>query len=245
MNSSIDTILLVDDDREIRDLLQQYLQANGMRPLLAANGAAMRQRLKEYRADLIVLDLMLPGEDGLSLCRWLREKTQSPVIMLTALGSTTDRIVGLEVGADDYLAKPFEPRELVARIRSVLRRFRSIPPDLACAQPAVASVKFASWTLLHAMRELRRDDGLVVPLSGAEYRLLCVFVAHPQVVLSRERLTELAHGRELQPFERSIDIQVGRLRQRLQDAGDAKLLKTVRSGGYVLAADVEPGLAGG
>ena len=122
MNSSIDTILLVDDDREIRDLLQQYLQANGMRPLLAANGAEMRQRLKEYRADLIVLDLMLPGEDGLSLCRWLREKTQLPVIMLTALGSTTDRIVGLEVGADDYLIKPFGMRELVARCRALLRR---------------------------------------------------------------------------------------------------------------------------
>ncbi len=241
MNSTIDTILLVDDDREIRDLLQQYLHANGMRPLLAADGPEMRQRLKDHRPDLIVLDLLLPGEDGLALCRWLRETTRVPEIMLTALGSPTDRVIGLEVGADDYLAKPFEPRELVARIRSVLRRSRSLPPDLAKAPSSTTSVRFGVWTLFHAMRELRRDDGLVVPLSGVEYRLLSVFVAHPEVVMSRERLIELAHGRELQPFERSIDIQVGRLRQRLQDAGEARLLKTVRSGGYVLAATVEPG----
>jgi two-component system OmpR family response regulator len=235
-----DTILIVDDDREIRDLLRQVLQASGLRPLVAADGREMRLRLQEHRVDLVVLDLMLPGEDGLSLCRWLRDRTQTPVIMLTALGSATDRIVGLEVGADDYLPKPFEPRELLARIRAVLRRARALPRDLAVAPSASDSVHFAGWTLNHARRELQRDDGLVVPLSGVEYRLLKVFVTHPQVVLSRERLTEMAHGRELQAFERSIDIQVSRLRQRLHDSDEPRLLKTVRSGGYVLAATVQP-----
>jgi two-component system OmpR family response regulator len=235
-----DTILIVDDDREIRDLLRLVLQANGLRPLVAADGRETRMRLQEHRVDLVVLDLMLPGEDGLALCRWLRDRTQTPVIMLTALGSATDRIVGLEVGADDYLPKPFEPRELLARIRAVLRRARALPRDVAAAPAAGDIVHFAGWTLHHARRELQRDDGLVVPLSGVEYRLLKVFVTHPQVVLSRERLTEMAHGRELQAFERSIDIQISRLRQRLHDSGEPRLLKTVRSGGYVLAASVQP-----
>jgi two-component system OmpR family response regulator len=234
-----ETVLVVDDDPGIRQLLQQYLEGCGLRPLLARDGAQMREQFQAHRIDLVVLDVMLPQESGLDLLRWLREHTRVPVILVTALDSPIDRVVGLEIGADDYVSKPFEPRELAARIRAVLRR---APVRSAAGLPPAtlpAKLRFGAWRLDTASRELRHDDGVVVPLSTSEYRLLSVFLLHPRVVLSRERLVELAHRRELQPADRAIDIQVYRLRQRLRDAGEGQLLKTVRNSGYVLDADVQ------
>ena len=233
-----ETVLVVDDDPEIRELLRQFLASAGLHPLLAAGGAEMRARFQEHRIDLVVLDVMLPQESGLDLLRWLREHTEVPVIMVTALDSPIDRVVGLEIGADDYVSKPFEPRELAARIRAVLRR---APAQTVSAPglPLPGKLRFGAWRLDTASRELRHDDGVMVPLSASEYRLLCVFLTHPRTVLARERLVELAHRRELQPSDRSIDLQVYRLRQRLRDAGEGGLLKTMRNSGYVLDADVQ------
>ncbi|HEY8359164.1 MAG TPA: response regulator transcription factor [Ramlibacter sp.] len=234
-----DTVLVVDDDPEIRKLLRQYLETAGLHPVVADGGAEMRRQFQQGRIDLVVLDVMLAGEGGLDLLRWLREHTRVPVIMVTALGSPIDRVVGLEMGADDYVSKPFEPRELVARIRAVLRRAPVRTPGLApAAAEAAARWRFGSWSLDTGSRELRHQDGVLVPLSTSEYRLLGVFLMHPRAVLSRERLVELAHKRELQPDDRTIDIQVHRLRQRLRDAGEGQLLRTVRNSGYVLDADV-------
>lgn len=233
----MDHILIVDDDREIRALLQEYLQRNGYRVTTLPDGRELHATLRQARPDLVVLDLMLPGEDGLSLCRDLRSHSQVPVIMLTARGEETDRIVGLEMGADDYLPKPFNPRELLARIKAVLRRARSLPGD---APAAARRYRFAGWTLDTTARRLTSPEGVMVPLSGGEYRLLEVFVRHPNRILSRDRLLDLTRGREAGPFDRSIDVQVGRLRRRLQDsAQEPRLIQTVRGEGYVLAAAVE------
>ncbi|MET3434481.1 two-component system OmpR family response regulator [Herbaspirillum seropedicae] len=230
-------ILVVDDDRDIRTLLAEYLDSNGLRTLTATNGSEMRRVLEESRVDLIVLDLTLPGEDGLTLCRNLRATSSVPVIMLTARGEPLDRILGLEMGADDYLAKPFEPRELFARIRSVLRRTQALPPNMA--QPDVAAMRFAGWTLDLTARHLVNQDGVVVALSGAEFRLLKVFLDHPNRVLNRDQLLELTQGRESDPFDRSVDIQISRLRQKLgDDARTPTIIKTVRNEGYVLATTV-------
>ncbi|MBO9538264.1 response regulator [Herbaspirillum sp.] len=236
-------ILIVDDDREIRTLLAEYLAGNGLRTLTATNGAEMRKTLEESRVDLIVLDLTLPGEDGLTLCRNLRAASNIPVIMLTARGEPLDRILGLEMGADDYLAKPFEPRELFARIRSVLRRTQALPPNMA--QPDAAAMRFANWTLDLTARHLVDRDGVVVALSGAEFRLLKVFLDHPNRVLNRDQLLELTQGRESDPFDRSVDIQISRLRQKLgDDARTPAIIKTVRNEGYVLATTVTAETAG-
>ena len=230
-------ILVVDDDRDIRTLLAEYLDSNGLRTLTATNGSEMRRVLEESRVDLIVLDLTLPGEDGLTLCRNLRATSSVPVIMLTARGEPLDRILGLEMGADDYLAKPFEPRELFARIRSVLRRTQALPPNMA--QPDVAAMRLAGWTLDLTARHLVNKDGVVVALSGAEFRLLKVFLDHPNRVLNRDQLLELTQGRESDPFDRSVDIQISRLRQKLgDDARTPTIIKTVRNEGYVLATTV-------
>jgi two-component system OmpR family response regulator len=230
-------ILIVDDDAEIRHLLREYLERQGMRAQAVADGRGMHAALENGRFDLVILDLMLPGEDGLTLCRDLRARSNLPVIMLTARGEETDRIVGLEMGADDYVPKPFNPRELLARIKAVLRRAQTLP------EPAAGEAKrlgFAGWTLDLAHRQLISPDGVVVALSGGEYRLLKVFLDHPHRVLSRDQLLDLTRGRESTPFDRSIDVQVGRLRKRLGDTGDEPaLIKTVRGEGYVLAATVE------
>ncbi len=231
-------ILVVDDDREIRTLLSEYLAGNGFRTVEAADGAAMWRALGAARIDLIVLDLMMPGEDGLHLCRTLRARSNLPVIMLTARGQPIDRIVGLEMGADDYLAKPFEPRELLARIRSVLRRTEALPPSLESAD--AKRMRFAGWTLDLTARHLINAQDVVVILSGAEFRLLKVFLEHPKRVLSRDQLLNFTQGRDADPFERSIDLQVSRLRQKLdEDARDPQLIKTVRNEGYVLSAEVK------
>jgi two-component system OmpR family response regulator len=233
-----DHILVVDDDAETRSLLREYLQKQGYRVTTAADGKALRKALETTGPDLVVLDLMLPGEDGLQLCRDLRTRSNLPVIMLTARGEETDRIVGLEMGADDYLAKPFNPRELLARIKSVLRRARSLPGNLE--PEAVRSFRFAGWTLDVATRDLTAPEGTVVPLSGTEFKLLRILLAHPNRVLSRDQLIDFMISRDAGPFDRAIDVQVSRLRQRLRDdAREPRIIKTVRGEGYVLAAPVE------
>ena len=229
-----DHILIVDDDAEIRQLLGSYLHKNGLKATTAADGKAMWQALDAARVDLIVLDLMLPGEDGLTLCRKLRAKSDIPVIMLTARGDETDRIVGLEMGADDYLPKPFSARELLARIKVILRRARSLPDNLRPED--TRHIGFAGWTLDTAQRHLVSGEGVVTALSGAEYRLLRIFLSHPNRVLNRDQLVDLTQGKQADPLDRSIDVQVSRLRHRLgDDPRDPRLIKTVRGEGYVLA----------
>lgn len=230
-------IVVVDDDREILKLLQEYLEQNGYRVLTAVDGKAMWRLLEHHHVDLIVLDLMLPGDDGLVLCRNLRAKSQIPVIMLTARGDELDRILGLEMGADDYLPKPFNPRELLARIKGVLRRTASLPA--VAEESEFTPVTFDGWRLDPVSRHLEAESGLIVPLSGAEYRLLRVLLAHPNRVLSRDQLLELTQGREAEPFDRSIDVLISRLRRHLQDEPKSpRIIKTVRGQGYVLAVRV-------
>ncbi|MFA6444461.1 MAG: response regulator [Sterolibacterium sp.] len=229
-----DHILIVDDDAEIRQLLGSYLLKNGLKATAVADGRAMWLALDAARVDLIVLDLMLPGEDGLTLCRKLRVRSDVPVIMLTARGDETDRIVGLEMGADDYLPKPFSARELLARIKVILRRARSLPDNLR--PDGRRHIAFAGWTLDTAQRHLVSAEGVVTALSGAEYRLLKIFLSHPNRVLNRDQLVDLTQGKEADPLDRSIDVQVSRLRLRLgDDSRDPRLIKTVRGEGYVLA----------
>lgn len=233
-----DHILVVDDDAEIRELLDEYLTKNDFRVTTARDGKVMAEALAGGGVDLIVLDVMLPGDDGLKLCQELRTRDDLPVIMLTALGTESDRIAGLEIGADDYLAKPFNPRELLARIRVILRRANSLPRNL---QPDLARfIRFAGWCLDTRTRNLTSPKGTLTPLSGAEYRLLRVLLDHYNRVVSRDQLTDLLLGRESDPFDRSIDVQISRLRRRLGDqAREPVLIKTVRNEGYVLAAVVE------
>ena len=231
-------ILVVDDHREIRDGLAKFMGEHGFRVSTAPDGKGMRRILEESRIDLIVLDLMLPGEDGLTLCRELRGKSNIPVVMLTATGEETDRIVGLEMGADDYVAKPFNPRELFARVKAVLRRARSLPESTR--PPDEIAVKFDTWTFNLARRELEAPDGTAVPLSTGEFNLLRVFVRHPGHVLSRDQLLDLTQGREATPFDRSIDTQISRLRRKIEaDPKDPKIIKTVWGGGYVFTPRVE------
>ena len=235
---STDQILVVDDDAEIRNLLCDYLRKNGYRATAVADGKTMWAALGRGKYDLIVLDLMLPGDDGLTLCRKLRAETDTPVIMLTARGEETDRIVGLEMGADDYLAKPFSPRELLARIKSVLRRYRSLPQNLRADE--ARRVRFAGWTLDTVARHLISAAGVVTSLGGTEYQLLRILLSHPNQVLTRDQLMLLAKGRESDPLDRTIDLQVSRLRHRLgDDLAEPRIIKTVRGQGYVLAVAVE------
>lgn len=237
----IDHVLVVDDDREIRDLVSSYLKKNGLRVTTAADGRQMRAYLEADRVDLIVLDLMMPGDDGLVLCRELRagKHKATPILMLTARSDDTDRIVGLEMGADDYLAKPFVARELLARIKAILRRTRMLPPNLQVTE-AGQLIAFGDWQLDTTARHLLDKEGTAIALSGAEYRLLRVFLDHPQRVLSRDQLLNLTQGRESELFDRSIDLLVSRVRQRLRDdAREPAYIKTVRSEGYVLAMPVE------
>ncbi|MCP4126584.1 MAG: response regulator [Gammaproteobacteria bacterium] len=231
-------ILVVDDDREIRELLQEYLTRNGYRTSAVGEGKGMWQVLGTGHVDLIVLDLMLPGDDGLELCRNLRVNSNLPVIMLTARGDEMDRILGLEMGADDYLPKPFNPRELLARIKVVLRRSSSLPWQEA-GETEYQSMSFAGWKLDSVNRHLISEDGVVVALSGAEYRLLQVLLAHPNRILNRDQLLDLTQGRESDPFDRSIDVLISRLRKRLgDDPKSPQIIKTVRGEGYILASKV-------
>ena len=230
-------ILVVDDDREIRDLTGRYLRKHGFRVESAGDAKAMDRLLRDGRFDLIVLDLMLPGEDGLSICRRLRASTRIPILMLTAVAEDTDRIIGLEIGADDYLTKPFNPRELLARIRAVLRRAERAD---STADPVEGVLTFSGWRLDPARRELRDPQGVLVELTAGEFGLLMALVERPRRVLSRDRLLDLTKGRDAQPFDRSIDVQVSRLRRKIEpDPKNPDMIKTVRSGGYIFTLPVE------
>ncbi|WP_256754041.1 response regulator [Mesorhizobium sp. Mes31] len=230
-------ILIVDDHREIRDALAKYLEKNGMRATTAANAVAMDAAMKVGKFDLIVLDLMMPGEDGLSVCHRLRAQGGIPILMLTALGDETDRIVGLEVGADDYLPKPFNPRELLARIKAILRRSeRAQMPGGSISGHKLA---FDRWVLDTDRRRLIDTEGAEVALTTSEFRLLTVFLARPRFVLSRDQLLDLTSGRAAQVFDRTIDNQISRLRRKIEaDPTKPVLIATVWGGGYSLAADV-------
>ncbi|MFV3306663.1 response regulator [Pseudomonas sp. NY15181] len=229
--------LLVDDDEPIRELLCGYLARFNIEAHGVADGVGMRRALQDGSYDVVVLDLMLPGEDGLSLCRYLRAESDIPILMLTARCEPADRIIGLELGADDYMAKPFEPRELVARIQTILRRVRGGNgpggEDGVRGEPR-AQVRFDQWRLDSVLRQLHAPDGLVVPLSNAEFRLLWVFLERPRRVLNRELLLDAARGRAIEAFDRSIDLLVSRLRQKLgDDPRSPRLIKTVRGEGYL------------
>jgi len=237
-------LLVVDDDREIRDLLSRFLAKHGYRVTAVRSGPDMRAEIERGRFDLVILDVMLPGEDGFSLCRWLRATSDVPIVMLTAVGEETDRIVGLEMGADDYVPKPFNPRELVARIKAVLRRAggRASAAVPEGQLPPGRLLCFEGFRLDLGRRELTAPDGTLVQLSAGEFDLLVAFAEHPQRVLSRDQLLDLARGRTAIPFDRSIDVQVSRLRRKIEpDPQDPALIKTVRGGGYQFTPKVTVG----
>ena len=228
-------LLLVDDEAALREPLAEYLSRQGFVVQQAANAAEARAHLQGQAPDLVLLDIMMPGEDGLSLCRHLAESHALPTILLTARGEATDRIVGLELGADDYVAKPFEPRELVARIRSVLRRSQRGTPQ---AQEDEL-FQFEGWQLDPLKRRLSDPAGAMVSISSAEFRLLLAFLEHPRQVLDRDRLLDMVQGREAHLFDRAVDNQISRLRRKIeQDSRNPTLIQTVWGGGYMLAADV-------
>lgn len=228
-------ILIVDDDYGIRAALSDFLGQNGYSVESAANGRAMDQKLAMAAFDLVILDLMLPGEDGLSLCRRLNTSGGPPIIMLSAMGQDTDRIVGLEVGADDYLAKPCNPRELLARVRAVLRRAK----DARNGQRGAATYLFQGWALDALRRELRSPDNVLVTLSGTEFSVLHTFLSRPQRILTRDQLLDAAHGANGESFDRAIDVQISRLRRKLRNASDSEeLIQTVRNEGYMFTAKV-------
>jgi two-component system, OmpR family, response regulator len=231
-------ILLVDDERDIRDPLATYLSRNGVRVTKAENAAAARQMLSAYAIDLVLLDIMMPGEDGLALTSFIRATSEVPVILLTARAEETDRIVGLEIGADDYVTKPFSPRELLARIKVVLRRAGDSASRVRA--PDAESYAFGPWLLKTGERELVDQEGVAIPLSTGEFNLLHALVTHPRRVLSRDQLLDLSQGRELAAFERSIDNHISRLRKKIEEnPAQPKLIKTVWGGGYTLAAEVK------
>ncbi len=229
-------LLVVDDDQEIRELLAVYLQKNGFSVTVAAEGNAMRRLLAAAQYDLIVLDIMLPGDDGFVLCQAVRAQSNIPIIMLTAGSDETDRIIGLELGADDYVGKPFNPRELLARIKAVLRRFDESKSKI---QP-VEILRFGAFSLHTTNRELQYADEPPESLNGADFNLLRLFLSRPGEVLSRDDLSLHLRGRDSSPFDRSIDVQISRLRNRLRDDGKSpQIIKTVRGAGYILTTPVE------
>jgi two-component system, OmpR family, response regulator len=227
-------ILVVDDDPELRKLMAQFLSQHGYRVNTVGNVAEMRRAIESERPDLIVLDAMMPGEDGLSAARRLAAENGPAVIMLSALGSETDRIIGLEVGADDYLAKPCNPRELLARVRAVLRRRRAEPDG----GNAGRLYEFGGWRMDATRRELRDPAGVLIELSDGEFALLRTFVEHPQRVLSRDQLLEFAQAGERDVYDRAIDSQISRLRRKLNERGSEELIRTVRNEGYLLVPKV-------
>ena len=231
-------VLVVDDHRDIREPLARYLERHDVRVTVADGSAAARRALKAAAVDLVVLDIMMPGEDGLALCRHLRETSRTPVILLTAMAEDTDRIVGLEIGADDYVTKPFNPRELLARIKAVIRRTRSLPPG---REPASSGTyRFDRWSLDTGRRELVDEDDVVTPLSTGEFLLLTALLERPGMVLTRDQILDLTQGRRAAPFDRAVDNQVSRLRRKLErDPANPKLIATVRGSGYRFAGKVE------
>ncbi len=231
-------ILVVDDDREIRDLIAKFLERQRLRVTTARDGKEARRAFVNGHFQLVVLDLMLPGESGLDLARWFRAETSVPIIMLTAMAEETDRIIGLELGADDYVTKPFNPRELLARIRAVLRRTGEVEGRVQ--EHTAKTYSFSGWVLETARRRLADPAGVEVAITGGEYDLLLALLDRPNRVLTRDMLLDLLRGRQAGPFDRAIDVAVSRLRRKLEDDGrNAQLIKTVRGGGYVLSTPVE------
>jgi len=229
--------LIVDDDIEVLALLKKFFVQQGYQVAVATDGASLWAALEREVPDLIILDLMLPGDNGLTLCQRLRQQHATPVIMLTAMGELSDRVVGLEMGADDYLSKPFDARELLARVRAVLRRAGEVRPVSADVPRPL--IKFADWQLDLTRRELRSPDQVMIPLSAGEFDLLLVFVEHPQRILTREQLLDLARGQAHDAFDRSIDVQVSRLRRKLEfDTKRPAMIRTVRNGGYLFTPSV-------
>ena len=234
---NLPSILVVDDDSRIREMLSDYLSLNGFAVRTAEDGDEMRRRLAEQSADLLILDLMLPGEDGLSLTRYIRQHTEMPIIILTGRGEEVDTVVGLEMGADDYVAKPFSLRELLARVKTVIRRAQSNENPTADAR---SLVKFGSFEFDRMARRLINEAGEDVPLTTGEFNLLRAFTDHPNRILDRDRLSELANNRKWSPDDRSVDVLVGRLRAKIErDPGNPELIKTVRGSGYILAAEIQ------
>ncbi len=234
-------ILIVDDDNDIRSLLSEFLDNNGLHTFQATDGNDLLKVLESETIDLIVLDLNLPGANGLDLCREIRARSSVPIIMLTAKTHPIDRIIGLETGADDYVCKPFEPLELLSRIRSVLRRTKTGAVNAVIAQEA-AKMFFAGWTLDLVARHLINPSGVVMSLSAAEFRLLKIFLERPNRILTRDQLMDLVHGRDANHFDRSVDLQISRVRQKIEaDSKAPQIIKTVRNEGYILTAVVKTG----
>ncbi|GLO56448.1 MULTISPECIES: response regulator transcription factor [unclassified Pseudomonas] len=231
-------LLIVDDDVEVLDLLQKFLRQHGYEVDVASDGQGLWQALERRVPDLVILDVMLPGDSGLVLCQRLQAEYKVAVIMLTAMGELSDRVVGLELGADDYLTKPFAARELLARVRAVLRRAGESPGSpLPASSRAV--LEFSGWQLDVLRRELRSPEGVMIPLSNGEFELLLVFAEHPRRVLSRQQLLDLARGEAHEAYDRSIDVQVSRLRRKLESDGDSEpLIRTLRNVGYLFTASV-------
>lgn len=230
-------LLVVDDDQEIRELLTEYLQKNGFFVAAAADGKAMHQALNDEHFDLVVLDIMLPGDDGFTLCKAIRSQSNIPIIMLTAGSDETDRIIGLELGADDYVCKPFNPRELLARIKAVLRRFEE--GSATVLQKSMESIQFGDFVLNLTNRELQYKSEAPESLNGADFNLLQLFLSRPGEVLSRDDLSNHIRGRDASPLDRSIDVQISRLRSRLRDDGKSpQVIKTVRGAGYILTTPI-------
>ncbi|KGF65688.1 response regulator [Pseudomonas lutea] len=230
-------LLLVDDDVEVLALLQKFLEQHGYSVAVATGGASLWQAVEKRRPDLVILDVMLPGESGLVLCQQLRAQHAVAVIMLTAMGELSDRVVGLELGADDYLTKPFDARELLARVRAVLRRVGDGAREPTDASRSI--LEFANWHLDVTRRELRSPDKVMIPLSTGEFELLLVFAEHPRRVLSRQQLLDMARGESYDAFDRSVDVQVSRLRRKLEaDLHSEPMIRTIRNGGYLFSPSV-------
>lgn len=230
--------MIVDDSPEIRNAVGKYLEKNGMRITKAGGAVEMDTKLATGQYDLVVLDVMMPGEDGLSICRRLSSEGTLPILMLTALGEEMDRIVGLEVGADDYLPKPFNPRELLARIKAILRRSKSL--EQHAGKLSGRQIVFSNWILDTDSRTLISSDGVEETLTTSEFKLLTVLLERPRMVLSRDQLLDLTAGRAATMFDRTIDNQISRLRRKIEkNSARPRIITTVRSGGYCLAADVK------
>ena len=237
MTQSNEHILVVDDHKDIREPLAKYLKQNGFRVSMAANGSELNTVLKGAAIDLIVLDILMPGEGGLEICRRIRATKDIPVILLTAVAEETDKIIGLEMGADDYVTKPFNPRELLARIKGVLRRANSLPKqfsDIDCGY-----ISFGEWILNVNQQSLKKPDSEEnISLSSVEFKLLMTFLNHARMVLSRDQLLDMVSNRESDVFDRSIDNQVSRLRKKIEiDSKKPEIIKTVWGGGYMLTVD--------
>ncbi|TEW44243.1 response regulator [Psychromonas algicola] len=230
-------ILVVDDDQSIRELLSEYLAKASFDVISAEDGVSMAERLKESQPDLIILDVMLPGDDGFILCQRIRKTSNVPIIMLTANSDEMDRVLGLEIGADDYIAKPFSPRELLARVKALLRRSTFIQEE-STAKPRF--IKFADWTLDTLQHKVSRENGELLTLTGADYQLLMLLIANPNKAVSRDDICQELHGRKAFANERAIDVHLSRLRQHLgDDAKQPQIIKTVRGAGYVFIAEIE------